>query len=220
MTSSKNAVRRAARSMLQQPLDRLEASAARGRARTPRRGRSSAVTQRDRIERVIGSRVWDSRGRPTVEAEIVLASGVRGRSIAPAGASTGINEAVDLRDGGRAFGGLGVDRAVRSCLHGDRERARRNVGDGSGRDRPHAHRARRNAQQGAPGRERDRGGVDGCAHAAAAARAMPLWRHLAEGDRADAADADGADFRRRRACRPPRRHSGFSRRADRRVDVR
>ena len=56
--------------------------------------------------------MWDSRGRPTVEAEIVLASGVRGRSIAPAGASTGINEAVDLRDGGSAFGGLGVDRAV------------------------------------------------------------------------------------------------------------
>lgn len=66
------------------------------------------------IDRVIGRRVWDSRGRPTVEAEIHLAGGASGRAIAPAGASTGSGEAVDLRDGGQVFGGYGVNRAVRA----------------------------------------------------------------------------------------------------------
>lgn len=48
------------------------------------------------IARIIGRRVWDSRGRPTVEAEVILSGGARGRAIAPAGASTGSGEAVDL----------------------------------------------------------------------------------------------------------------------------
>ena len=52
------------------------------------------------IERVHGRRVWDSRGRPTVEAEVHLAGGATGRAIAPAGASTGSGEALDRRDGG------------------------------------------------------------------------------------------------------------------------
>ena len=67
------------------------------------------------IVKVVGRRVWDSRGRPTVEAEVTL-SGRRawGRAIAPAGASTGSGEAVDLRDGGAAFGGYDVTRAVAS----------------------------------------------------------------------------------------------------------
>ncbi|MBV9374457.1 MAG: phosphopyruvate hydratase [Alphaproteobacteria bacterium] len=65
-----------------------------------------------RIQQVIGRRVWDSRGRPTVEAEIRLDNGASGRAIAPAGASTGTNEAVELRDGGAALGGFGVGRAV------------------------------------------------------------------------------------------------------------
>src|SRR5947208_4375276 len=64
------------------------------------------------ITRVRARRVWDSRGRPTVEVEIALESGAIGRAIAPAGASTGTGEAVDLRDGGPAFGGLDVRRAV------------------------------------------------------------------------------------------------------------
>ena len=55
------------------------------------------------IAEVRGRRVFDSRGRPTVEAEIVLEGGARGRAIAPAGASRGMHEAVDLRDGGSRF---------------------------------------------------------------------------------------------------------------------
>jgi enolase len=65
-----------------------------------------------RIAYVHGRRVWDSRGRPTVEADVMLESGAVGRAIAPAGASTGSGEAVDLRDGGEAFGGYDVTRAV------------------------------------------------------------------------------------------------------------
>ncbi len=61
---------------------------------------------------VHGRRVWDSRGRPTVEADVMLESGAVGRAIAPAGASTGSGEAVDLRDGGAAFGGYDVTDAV------------------------------------------------------------------------------------------------------------
>ncbi len=64
------------------------------------------------ITAVRGRRVWDSRGRPTVEAEIALAGGARGRAIAPAGASRGSHEAVDLRDGGARLGGMDVTGAV------------------------------------------------------------------------------------------------------------
>ncbi|HUC62998.1 MAG TPA: phosphopyruvate hydratase [Alphaproteobacteria bacterium] len=65
-----------------------------------------------RIAQVIGRRVWDSRGRPTVEAEVILGSGARGRAIAPAGASRGRNEAAEHRDGGARLGGLDVRQAV------------------------------------------------------------------------------------------------------------
>lgn len=64
------------------------------------------------IARVHARRIWDSRGRPTVEVDVLLADGSLGRGIAPAGASTGSHEAVELRDGGEAFGGYGVARAV------------------------------------------------------------------------------------------------------------
>lgn len=64
------------------------------------------------IKNIRGRRVWDSRGRPTVEAEVETAGGAVGRAIAPAGASTGSGEAVDKRDGGTAFGGMDVTAAV------------------------------------------------------------------------------------------------------------
>src|SRR5207237_10878780 len=65
-----------------------------------------------RILGVRGRRVWDSRGRPTVEAELRLAGGAVGRAIAPAGASTGSGEAIELRDGGTRLGGRDVQGAV------------------------------------------------------------------------------------------------------------
>ncbi|MEZ5140245.1 MAG: phosphopyruvate hydratase [Acidimicrobiales bacterium] len=64
------------------------------------------------IEKVIGREILDSRGNPTVEVEVVLDSGARGRAAVPSGASTGQFEAVELRDGGDRFGGKGVSIAV------------------------------------------------------------------------------------------------------------
>jgi enolase 1/2/3 len=64
------------------------------------------------IEHVVGREVLDSRGNPTVEVEVVLASGARGRAIVPSGASTGQFEATELRDGGDRYGGKGVLKAV------------------------------------------------------------------------------------------------------------
>ena len=108
-------------------------------------------------------------------------SGARGRSIAPAGASTGVNEAVDLRDGGNAFGGLGVDRAVR---HVAADIANALVGmpvmDQEAIDR------RLVELDGTPNKARLGGNATvavsmAALHAAAAQRGMPLWRHLANG---------------------------------------
>src|ERR1019366_3396387 len=64
------------------------------------------------IEHVVGRELLDSRGNPTVEVEVVLDSGARGRAISPSGASTGSHEAVELRDGGPRYGGKGVLSAV------------------------------------------------------------------------------------------------------------
>ncbi len=64
------------------------------------------------IEVVLGRQILDSRGNPTVEAEVHLESGAIGRAVSPSGASTGIHEAVELRDGDDAFGGKGVMMAV------------------------------------------------------------------------------------------------------------
>jgi len=64
------------------------------------------------IVEVKGREVLDSRGNPTVEAEVILESGARGRAMVPSGASTGAHEAVELRDGGPRYGGKGVLRAI------------------------------------------------------------------------------------------------------------
>ena len=131
------------------------------------------------IVRVHGRRVWDSRGRPTVEAEVHLDGGLVGRAIAPAGASRGSGEAVDLRDGDAAFGGLGVSRARDAIV---RELGPAIVGrdpaDQAGID------AALVAADGTPDKSR-LGGNALCAvslavaQAAAASRGVPLWRSLA-----------------------------------------
>lgn len=66
-----------------------------------------------RIEKVIGREVLDSRGNPTVEVDVYLESGVMGRAAVPSGASTGVNEALELRDGDpKRYMGKGVTKAV------------------------------------------------------------------------------------------------------------
>jgi enolase len=74
------------------------------------------------IAGIHGRRVWDSRGQPTVEAEVRLQGGAVGRAIAPAGASTGVHEAVELRDGGKRLGGRDVRHAV-AAIDGEIARA-------------------------------------------------------------------------------------------------
>ncbi|MEM7275142.1 MAG: phosphopyruvate hydratase [Actinomycetota bacterium] len=64
------------------------------------------------IQHVLGREVLDSRGNPTVEVEVILSSGARGRALVPSGASTGQFEAVELRDGGDRYLGKGVLNAV------------------------------------------------------------------------------------------------------------
>jgi enolase len=64
------------------------------------------------IEHIVGREVLDSRGNPTVEVEVYLASGAEGRALVPSGASTGRFEAVELRDGAARYGGKGVGKAV------------------------------------------------------------------------------------------------------------
>jgi enolase len=65
-----------------------------------------------KIQRVHAREVLDSRGQPTVEVEVTLKNGVVGRATVPSGASTGVHEAVELRDGGKRFLGKGVAGAV------------------------------------------------------------------------------------------------------------
>ncbi|MBK8180711.1 MAG: phosphopyruvate hydratase [Planctomycetes bacterium] len=66
------------------------------------------------IQKVHGREILDSRGNPTVEVEVELESGARGQAAVPSGASTGVHEAHELRDGGTRYGGKGVEQAVRA----------------------------------------------------------------------------------------------------------
>jgi enolase len=136
------------------------------------------------IASVRGRRVWDSRGRPTVEAEVALAGGATGRAIAPAGASTGTGEAVDLRDGGTRLGGMGVGRAVAS-VNGTIAPALAGLdaADQAAVDRTLCD------LDGTPAKARLGGNATvavsmAAAHAAAAAAGLPLWRWLGGGEAA------------------------------------
>ncbi len=64
------------------------------------------------IKSVFARQIIDSRGNPTVEAEVICTDGFVGRAAVPSGASTGVYEALELRDGGEGFMGRGVEKAV------------------------------------------------------------------------------------------------------------
>jgi enolase len=68
------------------------------------------------IEQVGAREILDSRGNPTVEVEVALDDGTLARAAVPSGASTGVHEAVELRDGGARYGGKGVEKAVQAVL--------------------------------------------------------------------------------------------------------
>ena len=133
------------------------------------------------IRKITGRRIWDSRGRPTVEVDVELANGVWGRGIAPAGASRGSNEAIDLRDGGSAFAGFGVQRALQNVSE---IIAPALIGmDGLDQE---AVDARLIALDGTPNKSHLGGNATiatsmAVLNAAAAAAGVPLWRYLAGG---------------------------------------
>ncbi len=130
------------------------------------------------IERIHARQILDSRGNPTVEVDVELDSGAVGRASVPSGASTGTREALELRDGGQAFGGRGVMLAV-AHVNGEIANAirGRDAEDQAGLDR------RLIELDGTPGKSRLGAnailGVSLAAvRAAAADRGLPLWRHL------------------------------------------
>ena len=69
------------------------------------------------IAKIHGREILDSRGNPTVEVDVTLADGARGRAAVPSGASTGAHEAIELRDGDQGrYGGKGVLKAVEAVF--------------------------------------------------------------------------------------------------------
>ena len=168
------------------------------------------------IERVHARQILDSRGNPTVEVELALRSGATGRAAVPSGASTGEFEATELRDGGSEYLGKGVTQAVGNvngeiaeAIAGARRRR-------PGRAGRQADRARRHAEQVAPGRQRDPRRVAGRRArgrrgGGPAAVALPRRR-----GRARPAGADDERPQRRRARRQHGRLPGVHDRAGRR----
>ena len=134
------------------------------------------------IQHVLGFEILDSRGNPTVAAEVVLADGARGFAAAPSGASTGSREALELRDGDpRRYLGKGVTRAV-SHVNGELARALvgREAQDQSGLDQLMI------SLDGTPTKARLGANAIlavslALAKAAAASAGQPLYRHLAAG---------------------------------------
>ena len=133
------------------------------------------------IAAIRARRVFDSRGRPTIEVDVELEGGALGRAIAPAGASRGKREAIDLRDGGDRFGGFDVMTAVTRVSD---EIAPALVGrpadDQAGLDSTLI------ALDGTPNKARLGGNAMiatsmAAAKACAAARGKPLWKLLADG---------------------------------------
>jgi enolase len=134
------------------------------------------------ITRINARRIWDSRGRPTIEADVHLADGSVGRGVAPAGASRGSREAIEKRDGGKALRGLDVQQALAML---QTEIAPALVGKDA-RDQALIDRSLI-ALDGTA--DKSRLGANaivavslGVAQAAAASAKMPFWRSLAKGN--------------------------------------
>jgi enolase len=131
-----------------------------------------------KIQRVHAREVLDSRGQPTVEVEVTLKNGVVGRATVPSGASTGVHEAVELRDGGKRFLGKGVARAV---AHVNETIARRLRGK-EARDQAAIDQIMLNldgsANKGKLGANAILGASLAVAHAQARAQGLPFYRYL------------------------------------------
>ncbi len=133
------------------------------------------------IVEVYGRRIWDSRGRPTIEAEVWLDDGSVGRGIAPAGASRGSREAIDKRDGGSRLGGQDVKEALAGIAQ---EIAPALIGMDASEQAAIDERLIK--LDGTPAKSRLGGNAVvavsiATLHAAAASAGVPLWQYLADG---------------------------------------
>jgi enolase len=130
------------------------------------------------IERVHARQIVDSRGNPTVEVDVVLRSAAAGRAAVPSGASTGEFEAVEMRDGGEAWGGKGVSRAVAN-VNGELAEAVRGLdpADQDAVDRAMVE-LDGTPNKGRLGANAILGVSLAAAKAAAAEAGLPLWRYL------------------------------------------
>jgi enolase len=130
------------------------------------------------IDKVHARQILDSRGNPTVEVDVLLKSGAAGRAAVPSGASTGEFEAVELRDGGEAWGGKGVARAVAN-VKGELAGAVRGLdpADQEGLDRAMCD-LDGTPNKGRLGANAILGVSLAAAKAAAAEAGLPLWRYL------------------------------------------
>jgi enolase len=135
------------------------------------------------IAQVYGRWVLDSRGNPTVEVEATLESGARASAIVPSGASTGVHEAVELRDGGAEWGGKGVSRAVANVGEIEREVRGMDASDQTALDRRLIE-LDGTANKGRLGANAILGTSLAVAKAAAAEAGLPLYRHLGGADAA------------------------------------
>jgi enolase len=134
------------------------------------------------ITDVRGRQVLDSRGNPTVEVEVRLESGALGRAIVPSGASTGVHEAVELRDGGAAWAGKGVTQAVANVNGELAKLARgRDAADQAGLDRAMAE-LDGTPNKGRLGANAILGVSLAAAKAAAAEAGVPLYRYVGGDD--------------------------------------
>ena len=173
------------------------------------------------IVSVLGREILDSRGNPTVEVDVVLADGTLGRAAVPSGASTGIYEAVELRDGdkGRYLGKGGPEG------RGPRPR-----GAGQGRHRPRPDRpdrpgpsddrGRRHPEQGQARRERDPRRQPGRRQGRRRQPGPALVPLPRRGQRPGVARADGQHYQRRQARRQQGGFSGVHGHARRREELR
>jgi enolase 1/2/3 len=130
------------------------------------------------IDSVHARQILDSRGNPTVEVDLVLRSGAQGRAAVPSGASTGEFEAVELRDGGQAWGGKGVSTAVSNVNGEIAEAVRgRDALDQAGLDKALID-LDGTDNKGRLGANAILGVSLAAARAAAAEERQPLWRYL------------------------------------------
>ena len=158
---------------------------------------------------ITGREILDSRGNPTVEVDVRLEDGSFGRAAVPSGASTGAHEAAELRDGGKRYGGKGVEKAVAN-VNGEIFDALCGM---EGEDQRRLDKAMI-ALDGTPNKARLGAnailGVSlAAAKAAAMAAGMPLYRYVGGAKAGLFARADDEHRQWRRACRQSHRLSGI-----------